>query len=175
MKYIGIFCSASDLNKKYTDPACILAEKLALSGYDLVWGASDRGLMKLIADAVQTAGRKLIGVTIDVYKDVARETIDELIVAKTLGERKATILLRSDAIVVLVGGVGTLDELTDVLELKKQGMHNKPIIVLNTLNFYDGLKVQLQKMKADGFIDRDLKDLIYFADTPEDAINYLAI
>ena len=83
------------------------------------------------------------------------------------------MLLRSDAVVVLVGGIGTLDELTEVIELKKQGKHNKPIIVLNTENFYAGLKTQLQKMEDDGFTPRPINELVYFADQPEEAIAHL--
>lgn len=167
MKYICIFCSANDLADKYTTPAKQLARLLVKNGYGLVWGGSDTGLMKEIASTVQESGGKLIGVSIPRYKDVVRKNIDETIITKTLGERKATMLERSDVIVCLVGGVGTLDEVTEVIELKKQGHHHKPIIILNTENFYEGLKVQFQKMKDDGFIKQDIAELVSFADTPE--------
>ena len=94
-------------------------------------------------------------------------------IEKTLGERKSTMLLKGDAVVALVGGIGTLDELTEIIELRKQGHHKKPIVILNTENFYEGLKVQLQKMKDDGFIPNRLDKLVYFANTPEEAINYI--
>jgi predicted Rossmann-fold nucleotide-binding protein len=96
-----------------------------------------------------------------------------MVVAKDLPERKATMFARADAIVMLVGGLGTLDEATEVLELKKHKVHNKPVVILNTENFYEGLKLQLQKMQSDGFITRPLEDFVYFADTPEEAIEYL--
>jgi uncharacterized protein (TIGR00730 family) len=106
-------------------------------------------------------------------KDTAHKDADEMIIEKDLGTRKATMLKRSDALVVLVGGIGTLDEITEVLELKKHGTHNKPIVILNTENFYEGLKVQLQKMKDDGFINKALDDLIYFADTPKEVVEHI--
>jgi hypothetical protein len=84
-----------------------------------------------------------------------------------------TILERSDAIVGLVGGIGTLDEITEMIELKKQGKHNKPIVILDTEGFYDGLKTQLQKMKNDGFIPNELEDLVHFSDTPQEARDYI--
>lgn len=173
MKYIGIFCSANDLEEKYTVPAKEFAKLMTQHGYHLVWGGSDRGLMKVMASAVQEGGGKLTGVTIEVYKARARKNADEMIIADSLGERKATILEKSDAIVVLAGGIGTLDEVSEMLELKKQGQHHKPIVVLNTENFYEGFKVQLQKMKDDGFINQSLEDFIYFADTPQEAIDVI--
>lgn len=173
MKYIAVFCSANELADKYVQPAREFAKLLGETGYHLVWGGTNRGLMREVAEGVQAGGGKLVGVSLEIYKDFARQNADEMIIAKTLGERKAVMLLRSDAIVVLVGGIGTLDELTEVLELKKQRHHNKLIVVLNTENFYEGLKVQLQKMKDDGFFTESLDDWVYFADKPEEAVAYL--
>ena len=173
MKYIAVFCSALDLDEKYIKPAKEFARLMAESGYHLVWGGTDTGLMRVIADGVQEGGGKLYGVTIERFHHLARKNIDELILAKSLGERKASMLEKSDAIICLVGGIGTLDEVTDIIELKKQEHHNKPIVILNTENFYEGLKVQLQKMKDDGFIPISLDELVYFSDTPEEAIRYL--
>lgn len=173
MKYIAVFCSANDLEEKYTKPAKEFAQLIAKNGFNLVWGGSDRGLMKIIASGVKDAGGKIVGISMELLKHQARKEADEMIIAKDLTERKATILARSDAIAVLVGGIGTLDEVTEFLELKKHSIHNKPIVVLNTENFYQGLKVQLQKMKDDGFIEKPLDELIHFADSPEEAINYI--
>lgn len=175
MKYIGVFCSANDLEDKYTKPAEEFARLLTEHDYHLVWGGSDKGLMKAIASAVQKGGGKLIGISVEFLQHVARKDADEMIIAKDLGERKAMLLVRSDAIVMLIGGTGTLDEITDVIELKKHGHHSKPIVILNTENFYEGLKAQLQKMKDDGFIPqvKSLDDLVYFADKPQEAIEYI--
>lgn len=173
LKYIAVFCSANDLDKKYTSPAKELARKMIKHGYHLVWGASDRGLMKIIADEIQRNGGKLYGVTIKHFHSVARKNADKIVLASSLSRRKALMLLRCDAIVALVGGLGTLDEITEIIELKKIGDHNKPIVILNTENFYEGLKVQLQKMKDDFFIKENLNDLVYFADDPIDALDYI--
>lgn len=170
---IGIFCSASDLQKKYTEPAVEFAEFLANAGHHLVWGGSDRGLMKLIADTFQASGGQIYGVSMEILKSHARKNADEMIIAKDLGERKAKMLKRSDIVVMMVGGIGTLDEVMGVLELKKHRVHRKPVVVLNTDNFYEGLRAQLQKMSDDGFIDRPLKELIHFADTPIGAMRYI--
>lgn len=172
-KYIAVFCSAANLEEKYTKPAEEFARLMGQEGYHLVWGGSDKGLMKVIADEVEKAGGDLIGVTIDIFNDVIRQNITEAIVSPTLGERKSTMLLRSDAIVVLVGGIGTLDEITEVMELKKQGKHNKPIVLLNSDHFYDGFEIQLKKMENEGFMHKSLHELLFFAQTPEEAIAYI--
>lgn len=173
MKYICVFCSAAELEEKYTKPAEEFARLLAKQGYHLVWGGTNKGLMGRIATAAQNGGSKLIGVSLPVFEPLVRKNADEMIIANTLGERKATLLERSDAVVSLVGGIGTLDEVTEIIELKKQKHHDKPIVILNTENFYEGLKVQLQKMKDDGFIGVSLEDLVHFADTPKQALDYI--
>lgn len=172
--YIAVFCSAAELDEKYIQSAQEFARLMGKHGYYLVWGGSNKGLMKTIADEVQKGGGELVGVTIDVFKDVARKDANEIIIAKSLGERKATMLLRADAIVVLVGGVGTLDEAMEVIELKKEKQHAKPIVFLNTDNFYEGLKQQLQRMQNEGFMHVHVDKLVYFADTAEDAIEYIS-
>lgn len=178
---VCVFCSANDLDKKYVAPAEYLAGLLGKSGHTLLWGGSDCGLMKVIADGVQDNGGKIVGVTMELFKAFAHQGADEMIVAKTLSERKATLLKRSDAIIVLPGGLGTLDELTEVIEHKRHGAHNCPIIVLNTDGFYDGLKLQFQRMANEGFLPlaehahsqdeaSSLVRWIQFVDTPEEVI-----
>ncbi|MEK9178597.1 MAG: TIGR00730 family Rossman fold protein [Patescibacteria group bacterium] len=178
MKNVAVFCSAQEVDKKYVKAAREFARLLVKRGYHLVWGGTDTGLMKVIADEVQKGGGKLYGSTIETYHHLARKNQDELILARTLGERKAYFLEKSAAVVCLVGGFGTLDEITEIIELKKQGHHSKPIVILNTEGFYEGLKVQLQRMKDEGFLKSKiskltLEDIVYFADTPEEAINFI--
>lgn len=158
---------------KYTKPAEEFASLIARHGYSLVWGGSDKGLMNIVATAVQKGGGKLFGVSMEFFKDVARENADEMVIAKDLGERKSLMLAKCEAIVVLIGGLGTFDEVAQILELKNLGIHEKPIVILNTENFYEGLKVQLQKMKDDGFVHHQLDELVYFADTPNEAMQYI--
>lgn len=172
---VCVFCSASDLPAKYTEPSVRLAQLLAENGHNLVWGGSNVGLMRDIASGVQDAGGKLIGISMELLKNTARPNADEMVIAKDLGERKALMLERCDAVVTLVGGTGTLDELTDVFELKRHGLHNKPIIVLNTDGYYAGLQQQLNHMREEGFLNRQapLEQLILFVDEPEEVIELL--
>ncbi len=108
----------------------------------------------------------------------ARQNADEMIVAQNLGERKKLMLERCDAIITLAGGIGTLDEATEMLALKRHGVHNKAIVFLNTNGFYEGMKAQMNKMEEDGFLHNMENDVVpgslaYFADTPEAAMQYI--
>lgn len=167
---ICIFCSASDLPDEYTRQAKQLARLIAEHGYTLVWGGSDVGLMRDVSSAAQEAGGRIVGVSIGYLRDYAKQGADEMLITKDLAERKAMMLERADAIIVLVGGIGTLDELTEVLEHKKHRHHAKPVVVLNTNGFYDGFRTQLERMDRDGFLRMPLDSLIEFVDNPDDAL-----
>jgi uncharacterized protein (TIGR00730 family) len=167
---ICVFCSAAELDEVYTGPAREFAELIGKRGHTLVWGGSDCGLMKVVADGVQGAGGRLVGISVDFLHHKARAGADEMVITATLAERKALLLERADAVVVLVGGTGTLDEATDIVELKKHGMHGKPVVVLNTAGFYDGLRQQMERMDAEGFLPVPLPGLVAFADDPEAAL-----
>lgn len=170
---ICVFLSAADLDERYTRPAREFAELLGGHRHTLVWGGSDTGLMKVVADGVEAAGGGLIGISVEFLRHKARASADEMVFAKDLAERKALLLARSDAVVILPGGLGTLDEATEILELKKHRHHDKPVVLLNTAGFYDGLMIQLRRMDDDGFLPIPLTDLVFAADSAADALSYL--
>lgn len=170
---ICVFCSAAELSETYTAPAREFAELIGARGHTLVWGGSDVGLMKAMADGVRGAGGRLIGVSVEFLQHKVRYEADEMIVTANLAERKALLLERADAVVVMVGGTGTLDEATEILELKKHGMHTKPVVLLNTAGYYDGLRHQLERMDADGFLPLPLADLVAFADNGQQALKLI--
>jgi uncharacterized protein (TIGR00730 family) len=170
---ICVFLSAADLDERYTAPAREFAELIGKGGHTLVWGGSDVGLMKVVADGVHEHGGRLVGVSVEFLGDKARKDADEMVVAADLAERKAQLLARSDAIVIMVGGTGTLDEATEILELKKHGLHAKPVVLLNTAGFYDGIKEQFQRMEDEGFLPLPLTELVFFAEDGVAALAYL--
>ena len=170
---ICIFCSAYTTDDKYVKPAEELATLLAKAGHHLVWGGSDVGLMHIVAEAFRNNGGKIYGVSLEVYKHKNHKSADEMIIAKDLGTRKAAMLARSDVIVALPGGTGTLDELTEIIELRKQGHNSKPIVIVNTDGFYDGLIMQLTRMFKEGFIPKSMDDLVYFASEPKEVLGYI--
>jgi uncharacterized protein (TIGR00730 family) len=106
-------------------------------------------------------------------KHTALESADEMIITRDLAERKAVMLERSDAFVTLVGGTGTLDEMTEIFELKRHGLHNKPMVVLNTDGFYDGLREQYARMEQEEFLSRlrmPFDQMLSFVDEPAEVM-----
>ncbi|MEU1413474.1 TIGR00730 family Rossman fold protein [Streptomyces sp. NPDC005731] len=170
---ICVFLSAADLADRYTEPARQFGELLGKGGHALVWGGSDTGLMKVVADGAQETGGRLVGVSVGFLAAKARAGADEMVIAKDLAERKRLLLEKADAVVIMVGGTGTLDEATEILELKKHGHTDKPVVLLNTAGFYDGLKEQFRRMEDEGFLPRPLTELVFFAEEPVGALAYL--
>ncbi len=170
---ICVFLSAADLDERYTRPAREFAELVGKAGHTLVWGGSDTGLMNVVADGVRQTGGRLVGVSVGFLRDWARKDADEMVIAEDLAERKVLLLARSDAVVVMAGGLGTLDEATEILELRKHGLHDKPVVLLNTAGFYDGLTLQLRRMEAEGFLPVPLDDLVFVTDDNARALAYL--
>lgn len=173
MKNICVFCSTNEVEKKYVQDTEQLGLLIAKNNFNLVWGGGNRGLMKVISDSVQNNGGKVFGVTMELFKGHRRMNADEMIITKDFPERKKLFLKKSDAFILLPGGVGSFDEITEIIELKKHSFHLKPVIVLNTDKFYDGLKIQLKRMEKDGFLTKSLDEFLYFADTPKEAIDYI--
>ncbi|MFJ3338577.1 TIGR00730 family Rossman fold protein [Streptomyces sp. NPDC086766] len=170
---ICVFLSAADLDDRYTRPARDFARLIGKGGHTLVWGGSDSGLMKVVADGVHEAGGRLVGVSVDFLSAKARPGVDDMVIARDLAERKRLLLARADAVVIMVGGTGTLDEATEILELKKHGRTEKPVVLLNTAGFYDGLQEQFRRMEEEGFLPRPLAELVHFAQEPASAMAYL--
>ncbi|MEV5875726.1 TIGR00730 family Rossman fold protein [Streptomyces sp. NPDC052101] len=170
---ICVFLSAADLDERYTRPAREFAELIGKGGHSLVWGGSDVGLMKVVADGVQETGGRLLGVSVEFLAHKTRPGADEIVIAADLAERKKLLLEKADAVVIMVGGTGTLDEATEILELKKHGRTEKPVVLLNTAGFYDGLEQQFRRMEEEGFLPRPLSELMFFAKEPVAALAYL--
>ncbi|MBU7597160.1 TIGR00730 family Rossman fold protein [Streptomyces sp. P38-E01] len=170
---ICVFLSAAELDERYTRPAREFAELLGRGGHTLVWGGSDVGLMKVVADGVHESGGRLCGVSVAFLADRSRPDVDDMVIAPDLAERKRLLLEKADAVVVMVGGTGTLDEATEILELKKHGHTEMPVVLLNTEGFYDGLKQQFQRMEDEGFLPRPLTELVFFAEEPLGAMAHL--
>ncbi len=170
---ICVFLSAADLDERYTRPAREFAELLGRAGHTLVWGGSDTGLMKVVADGVREAGGQLVGISVVFLREWARKDADEMVIANDLAERKALMFTRSDAVVVMAGGLGTLDEATEILELKKHGLHDKPVVLLNTAGFYGGLALQLRRMEEEGFLPVPVDDLVFVTDDGARALAHL--
>ncbi len=167
---IAVFCSFRDLDESYIEPSVRLIELLAKGGHAIVFGGTNTGLMKRVADTAQKCGARVTAISFERLRPSIRQDADEIIIAKDLPERKRLFMSHADAFLVLPGGLGTLDEVTEMMELKKHKLHGKRIVVYNVAGFFDGLIMQLERMERDGFLPEPLVSYVSFAQTPEDAV-----
>lgn len=172
---ICVFCSAQNIDEKYARPALETVRGFAARGHSLVWGGSDTGLMNKVATEAQSHGAQIVGVSVEFLKQFARKGADEMIITENLTQRKEFMIARADAFLVLPGGLGTLDEVASVIEVKKHDLGIGPIVILNTDEFYDGLRAQLLRMTSEGFLPRPAETIVSFADHPEDALVQLGV
>jgi len=175
-KNICVFASSSDaVEGCFVDAAKALGKMLGHLGVTLVYGGASVGLMKHLALTAQENGSKVIGIIPKKIRDygVAYEAADELIVTKNMEERKTKMSAMSDAFIALPGGLGTLDEVSDVLTLKQLQFHDKPIVLLNTDNFFDPLAAFLEKMIQSNFAKPVCRELYYMASDVSGVFAYL--
>lgn len=131
---------------------------LAENGWRLVFGAGDVGLMGRVARAAQDAGGTTLGVIPAHLLPVERHRDDAtpLVITETMHERKKVMFMNSDAIVVLPGGAGSLDEFFEVLTWRQLGLHEKPVFLLNTADYWQPLTDLLAHVVEQGFADPSL-------------------
>ena len=131
---------------------------LANNDWRLVYGAGDVGLMGTVARSAQTAGGKTFGVIpIHLFeREVGKRDLDSFIVTETMHERKKVLFMNADAIVVLPGGGGSLDEFFEVLTWRQLGLHAKPIYLLNIDGYWQPLIALLGHIVTEGFADDDI-------------------
>jgi uncharacterized protein (TIGR00730 family) len=151
---VCVYCGATDLaDPKYAELARRLGAALAERQWTLVWGGSKTGLMGAVARGAKESGGRVVGVLPEFIRrwEVAYNQADEMMVVATMAERKLLLQARSDAFVVLPGGIGTLDEISDTLDLRNLGQHRKPIILLNQDGYYDALLAFVDRSVAEKF------------------------
>ncbi|AWM32953.1 TIGR00730 family Rossman fold protein [Hymenobacter nivis] len=152
MKSVAVYCgSSAGTNPAYVAQAQALGAALVAQNLTLVYGGGRVGLMGTIADAVLTAGGKVIGVIPGFLddKELAHKGCTELHVVKTMHERKLLMADRADAFIAMPGGYGTLEELFEVLTWGQLGLHQKAVGLLNVAGYYDHLLLALDRMRDD--------------------------
>lgn len=150
-----VYCgSAAGHDPVYAEAARELGLAIAQRGMSLVYGGGHVGLMGIVADAALAAGAKVTGVipTALMDSEVGHTQLTELRVVKDMHERKALMAELADGFVALPGGIGTLEELFEVMTWLQLGYHRKPVGLLNTQGFYDDLLRMLNKQRDTGFL-----------------------
>jgi uncharacterized protein (TIGR00730 family) len=170
MKSLCVYCGSSFGNSPhYASAARALAKEMVEQGIGLVYGGGKVGLMGVVADEVLALGGMATGVIPQALfdKEVGHTGLNELHVVQNMHERKALMATLADGFVALPGGIGTLEELFEILTWSQLGFHQKPVGVLNVEGFYDGLIAFLQMQVAQGFVkDRQAALLLHEATAP---------
>ena len=173
MNNIVVYCG-SNLGETplYVEAARSLGEAIAKRGSRLVYGGGRIGLMGTVADAVLQAGGEVVGVipTFLREKEVAHHGLTELIETPDMPSRKNKMIELGDAFIALAGGIGTFEELFEVLSLAQLKQHRKPIGLVNTAGFYDPLLALLQQTATQGFMPAANLSLLCVADTPQELL-----
>ncbi|MDI3337399.1 TIGR00730 family Rossman fold protein [Defluviimonas aestuarii] len=162
-KSICVYCgSRMGVRPAYQAAARTTGEMLARRGWRLVYGAGDIGLMGTVARAAQGAGGETFGVipTHLLQHEVGKRDLSIFVITETMHERKKVMFMNADAVVVLPGGGGSLDEFFEVLTWRQLGLHEKPIILLNTEGYWDKLVGLIDHIVAEGFADATLAGFI---------------
>ncbi|HEX2838498.1 MAG TPA: TIGR00730 family Rossman fold protein [Phycisphaerales bacterium] len=155
VRRIAVFCGASAGGRPdYTEAARELGETLAAQSITVVYGGGRAGLMGTVADAALARGGSVIGVITKLLqsRELAHHGCTELHVVETMHERKMMMATLADAFIALPGGLGTLDELFEILAWAQLGIHAKPVGLLNTCNYYDKLWAFMDHVESENFL-----------------------
>jgi uncharacterized protein (TIGR00730 family) len=163
MKSIAVYCGASHgASPQYTHAARALGEAMAAQGIALVYGGGNVGLMGEIADAVLGKGGQVTGVIPKALMDreVGHMGLTRQHVVTTMHERKKLMADLADGFIAMPGGIGTLEELFEMMTWNQLAIHNKPIGVLNAFGFYDKLLSFMDHLQGEGFLRGELSKML---------------
>jgi uncharacterized protein (TIGR00730 family) len=167
--------SSSRIDSEYGAVAARLGAMLAHENMDVVFGGGGIGLMGKLADAVLENGGRITGVIPSFMKEEGwgHGGLTEMIVTADMSERKKRMFSMADAVVALPGGVGTLEEMTEAITLKQLSLFDGPILILNTLGYYNSLLEFIDHMIASNFMRFEHKGIWEVVNTPEEALSAL--
>ena len=173
MKNISIFCGAHEgKNPEYAKAAKSVAEAIAKKGINVVFGGGNVGLMKIISDTALDNGVDVLGISLKSLHalELANPRLTDIVIVDTLLDRKDEFMSRSDAFIVLPGGVGSLDELAEIMASNQLGIINKPVGILNTEGYYDHLLSWFKKAVEEGFISSANLNELLVSDSPNQLV-----
>ena len=172
-----VFCGSSVGGRPgYREAARALGGAVAERGWSLVYGGAGLGLMGTVADAALEAGGSVVGVLPErlFRRERAHPGLSELVVVSSMHERKAEMARRADAFVALPGGIGTLEELFEILTWSQLGIHGKPVALFNTEGYFDALLGFLDHQVAEGFLRPGDRRRLQVAEDVEELLELVA-
>ncbi len=172
-----VFCGARfGVDPATRDTAVGLGRLLVAEDITLVYGGGGVGLMGLVANAVLDSGGRAIGIIPNflLQREAGHPKLTETVVVETMHERKLQMFERSDAFVVLPGGIGTLEEFFEVLSWRTLGLHSKPIVIIDQGGYWQPLAALLRNVVEGGFAERTHLDHVAFVSELKDVLPALA-
>lgn len=163
---VCVYCASSEaVLPAHREIAAELGRAVAAQGWGLVYGGGNIGLMGEVARAALAAGAHVTGIIPHrlATREIALDEVTELIRVETMRERKALMDERSNAFLVLPGGIGTVEELVEMITLKQLGWHDRAIVVLDSEGFWDPLMTQFQRMVDERLAEPSLLELFQVA------------
>lgn len=174
--YIAVFCSSSEgLKPEFTAAAAELGEWIGRNSHTLVYGGSDKGLMRECARAVKANGGRIISVapSFVVENGLLNPESDEIVSVSSLAERKSKMMQLADVFVALPGGIGTLDEIFSIAACNVVGECGKPILLMNLEGIYDDLRNLLAKLKKERLLRPENMKHIHFCNTLQECTDMI--
>ena len=167
--------SSNDLNNKYIDAVESLGKEMAQRGHGLVFGGGAQGLMGAAVRGITTGNGYSLGIAPAFFDKpgILFKECSDFIFTNTMRERKQLMEDRSDAFIMVPGGIGTLEEFFEILTLKQLGRHNKPIAIFNVNNYYDELIRMLAKTISEGFMKAECQNIYGIFDNANELLDYI--
>jgi uncharacterized protein (TIGR00730 family) len=173
---ICVFCSSSNaISEIYFQEADKLGKLIGSGGHSLVNGGANVGLMEALTVSARKAGAKTVGIIPErmIGRSLASENSHDVIVTKDMKDRKEKMREMSDAFIALPGGFGTLEEILEVITLRQLSYHTKPIVFINTNNFFEYLLKQFELTYEEKFAKDLYRSLYFVASNSEEAMDFL--
>lgn len=173
---VVVYCASSaEIDLLYFDAASKLGELFAENGIICINGAGKEGLMGALNDGVLQNGGRVKGIIPRFMVDAGwgHAHLTETIITETIHERKAAMVKSADAVIALPGGVGTLEELAEIITWRQLGLYRRPVVILNINNYYQSLLSFLERMISEKFMKESYRELWQVATTPQEAIDLI--
>ncbi|MCC6426686.1 MAG: TIGR00730 family Rossman fold protein [Phycisphaerales bacterium] len=176
IKRICVFCAAADGNRsEYIEAASQMGRLLVDRGIQLIYGGGGRGLMGALAESVLGRGGEAIGVITQflVDKELAHKKLTALHIVQTMHERKMMMASLADAFIAMPGGLGTLDELFEIMTWAQLGIHDKPVGLLNVVGYYEPIMSYLDHAASEGFLRLNHRRQVLMHSSPAGLVDLL--
>ena len=176
VRSVTVYCSSSSaVPRAYAIAAAQLGRAIAENNWMLVYGGNCVGTMGAVSDGCRDAGGRVIGITPQLFidKGIDDKRCHELVVTECMRTRKAAMENRGDAFITLPGGLGTLEEIFEIIVGKQLGIHDKPIVLLNVNNYFAPLLAMIEQGIEQHFIKPKARELYFVADDVGAAVDHI--